>query len=323
MSVFTMPSLGADMDEGTLNQWLVTPGDTVARGDIVAVVGTDKSDIEVEVFHPGVVRELLVAEGTRVTVGTPIAQIDGAEEVTPVVAAAPAPALAPTTVGDDRRAIAALMTRSWHEIPHFHVTRRVDLTTVETALRGYNATRPATDRLVVTAVLLWAVARAATDVPEVNGWWEHEGFRAAEGVDLGVVVARRSAGIEVVTISAAHTLTPATTMAALDEAVTRVRRGRLRSGDVSAASLTVTPLGDLGADSVAGVIHPPQVALVGLGRVRAEPVVRDATVVAAPVVDITVAGDHRALDGLVVARFLERLAAHVTGIAPGGLDHAE
>lgn len=313
MSEFTMPSLGADMDEGVLNQWLVAPGDTVKRGDIVAVVATDKSDIEVEVFHPGVVRELLVAEGTRVAVGTPIARIDDGEE--PEARPQPAPlAEQPAEPSDERRAIAALMTRSWHDIPHFHVSRRIDLTEVAHSVDVFNAARPPAERLVVTAVLLWATAAAAADLPEVNGWWRNDHFEASSAVDLGVVVARRTAGIEMVTITAADSLTPTGVMAALDDAVTRVRRGRLRSGDVSAASLTVTALGDLGADSVAGVIHPPQVALVGFGRVRPEPIVRDGNIVVAPVVDVSVAGDHRALDGLVAARFLERLAARLAEV---------
>ena len=69
MGEFRMPSLGADMDEGTLVEWLVAPGDTVHRGDIVAVVDTAKSAIEIEVFEDGVVEELLVRAGTTVPVG--------------------------------------------------------------------------------------------------------------------------------------------------------------------------------------------------------------------------------------------------------------
>ena len=70
-----MPSLGADMDSGTVIEWRVAPGDVVHRGDIVAVVDTDKSDIEVEVFDNGVVEELLVDVGAEVAVGTPLARI--------------------------------------------------------------------------------------------------------------------------------------------------------------------------------------------------------------------------------------------------------
>jgi pyruvate dehydrogenase E2 component (dihydrolipoamide acetyltransferase) len=75
MAEFRMPALGADMDAGTVVQWLVAPGDTVRRGDVVAVVDTDKSDIDVECFDSGVVERLLVEPGQRVAVGTPLAVI--------------------------------------------------------------------------------------------------------------------------------------------------------------------------------------------------------------------------------------------------------
>lgn len=75
-----MPSLGADMKAGTLLEWKVKPGDAVKRGDIVAVVDTSKAEIEVEIFEDGVIGELLVEEGTKVPVGTPLATLRGGEE---------------------------------------------------------------------------------------------------------------------------------------------------------------------------------------------------------------------------------------------------
>ncbi len=90
MADYLMPSLGADMDEGTLIEWLVGPGDPVHRGQVVAVVDTSKSAIEVEVFQDGVVGELLVPVGTTVPVGTPLATI--LEGAAPLTGSAPAPA---------------------------------------------------------------------------------------------------------------------------------------------------------------------------------------------------------------------------------------
>lgn len=84
-----MPSLGADMDEGTLVEWLVKVGDVVKRGDIVAVVDTTKSAIEVEVFSPGVVEEILVEPGTTVPVGTPLALLGATEGATEPPASGP------------------------------------------------------------------------------------------------------------------------------------------------------------------------------------------------------------------------------------------
>jgi pyruvate dehydrogenase E2 component (dihydrolipoamide acetyltransferase) len=77
MAEFRMPSLGADMEAGTLVEWMVKPGDKVSRGDIVAVVETQKGAIEIEVFEAGEVEEILVPLGTEVPVGMPLARIRG------------------------------------------------------------------------------------------------------------------------------------------------------------------------------------------------------------------------------------------------------
>ena len=79
MGEFCMPSLGADMQAGTLLEWKVKPGDRVKRGDIIAVVDTDKAAIEVESFESGVVEQLLVQPGEKVPVGTVLAIIRSEE----------------------------------------------------------------------------------------------------------------------------------------------------------------------------------------------------------------------------------------------------
>ena len=75
MADFLMPSLGADMEVGTVLQWLVKPGDAVKRGDIVAVVDTEKATIEVEIFQTGIIQKIVVPEGEKVPVGTLLAVI--------------------------------------------------------------------------------------------------------------------------------------------------------------------------------------------------------------------------------------------------------
>jgi pyruvate dehydrogenase E2 component (dihydrolipoamide acetyltransferase) len=97
MADFLMPSLGADMDEGTVTKWLVKPGDSVKRGDVVVEVETDKADMEVEVWETGVVERILVPEGEKVPVGTPLATLAttgvaaAPGRVPPAAPAAPAP----------------------------------------------------------------------------------------------------------------------------------------------------------------------------------------------------------------------------------------
>jgi pyruvate dehydrogenase E2 component (dihydrolipoamide acetyltransferase) len=102
MSDFRMPSLGADMEAGTLVEWLKKPGDPVRRGDIVAVVETQKGAIEVEIFENGVIERLLVEPGQTVPVGTTLALVrDGA------TTAAPEPAHGPMEPAPERKAALA------------------------------------------------------------------------------------------------------------------------------------------------------------------------------------------------------------------------
>ena len=87
MGEFRMPSLGADMDVGTIVEWLVKPGDAVRRGQIVAVVDTAKAAIEIEAFEEGVVTEILIGTGVKVAVGTPLAIIGASAAAGPGLAA--------------------------------------------------------------------------------------------------------------------------------------------------------------------------------------------------------------------------------------------
>jgi len=100
MGEFRMPSLGADMEAGTLVEWRVKPGDAVGRGDIVAVVDTNKGAIEIEIWEEGVVEEVRVEVGAKVPVGTVLATVRGkgaavAPVAVPVAAPPPAVAAAP------------------------------------------------------------------------------------------------------------------------------------------------------------------------------------------------------------------------------------
>jgi pyruvate dehydrogenase E2 component (dihydrolipoamide acetyltransferase) len=98
MAEFRMPSLGADMEAGTLVEWLVKQGSTVKRGDIAAVVETQKGAIEIEIYDAGQIEEILVPPGTKVPVGTPLARIRSeGEAAAPIQAAPAAPAAIPAS----------------------------------------------------------------------------------------------------------------------------------------------------------------------------------------------------------------------------------
>ncbi len=158
-----MPSLGADMDSGTLLEWKVAVGDTVAKGDIVAVVDTEKSDIEVETFHAGVITELLVEEGTEVEVGTPLAVIDdGAAPAPPAEThPEPEPAVEPTPEPEPEPAAepapqagdAAERPPVVHSpiVRHLAEERGIDLSTVQGTGPGGAVTRRDLDAVAAPA----------------------------------------------------------------------------------------------------------------------------------------------------------------------------
>ncbi|HEX4955990.1 MAG TPA: dihydrolipoamide acetyltransferase family protein [Thermoanaerobaculia bacterium] len=413
MLEFRMPSLGADMEAGTLTRWLVKPGDRVERGDIVAVVETEKSDIDVEIWEGGVIENLLVGPGERVPVGTLLATLrpltpaaapppapppqaspapapQAAEPAAPKTPPQPAPPTAPpstaapparatpagptpasspaararaaelgvdlTTLSGSgpggavllsdveraaagaptaapsapppallspalpepsprdraasmRRAIGAAMARSKREIPHYYLAAEVDLSRALGWLTAENARRPIEQRLLPAVLLLKATSLAVAKVPELNGFWENDAFRPGAGVHLGVAISIRGGGLIAPALHDADTKSLSELMAGLTDLVQRARAGSLRSSEMSDPTITVTNLGDQGVEAVYGVIYPPQVALVGFGRIRERPWAEDGRVSARPTVTATLAADHRASDGHRGAIFLTTLAA--------------
>jgi pyruvate/2-oxoglutarate dehydrogenase complex dihydrolipoamide acyltransferase (E2) component len=419
---FTMPTLGADMDEGTLVEWLVKPGDQVHKGDIIAVVDTAKSAIEVESFHTGIIESLVVPAGQTVPVGTVLARISEAGAVagkpeppaqqppaqqppapqppvhsTPLVrheagqlgvdlatvpgtgtggvitradvehaatsrrpritplarrlaaelgvdlgtvrgtgpggavretdvrraagqaapAGQPAPAAeaAPPAqpsraerADSMRQAIARLMARSKREIPHYYVSNTVDMGTALDWLHERNRSLEMSERLVPAALLLRATALAARQVPELNGYWTDDHFVPGPAVHLGVAISLRGGGLITPAIHDAAGLAPGELMARLRDLVNRARAGRLRASELTDATITVTNLGDQGVESVTGVIYPPQVALVGFGKIVERPWAVGGLLGVRPLVVTTLAADHRATDGYTGGRFLTMIA---------------
>ncbi|MGE5147733.1 MAG: dihydrolipoamide acetyltransferase family protein [Candidatus Eiseniibacteriota bacterium] len=389
MSDFVMPSLGADMERGTLVEWLVKPGQAVKRGDIVAVVETHKGAIDVEIFEDGVVAELCVPEGKEVPVGTVLAHVTSAGGAPAAKASAPPPPPAPSkpapaaraptapppapppaptitpaapitgahvkvtpaarrraaelgldiariagtgvdgsvTLADValaatvpsaktapaappartkragfdpaemRRAIAAAMSRSKREIPHYYLSETTELSRALAWLEAFNRDRAPDARLLPAALLLKAAALALREVPRLNGFWEGDAFRPGPGIHVGWAIALRGGGLVAPAIHDADRLPLPDLMDGLRDLVQRARAGGLRGSELTDPTVTVTSLGERGAETVMGIIYPPQVAIVGFGRIVTRPWVVDGRVEPRPVVSLSLAADHRASDG--------------------------
>ncbi|MGJ4918426.1 dihydrolipoamide acetyltransferase family protein [Bradyrhizobium sp. HKCCYLRH2060] len=393
MAEFLMPSLGADMEAGTLVEWLVKPGDRVKRGDIVAVVETQKGAIEIETFLAGEIEKFLVNLHSKVPVGTPLALIrtDGEERAavtapvppplplptahppiavpsqpppTPIGAPMPPP-LAAAVVGrlpaspaarqlaaergvdlstitgsgpggaivyvdverqsgatppptEKRRAggldlaamrtaIAAAMARSKREIPHYYLEHQIDVTPCEHWLAEQNAALPPDSRLLIGALALKAVALAIRRFPAFNGFYRDNKFEPSKAVHVGVAIAIRGGGLAAPALHDADRLPLHDLMSSLRDLVQRTRSGRIRSSELSDPTITVSSLGERGVEALYAIIYPPQVAIVGFGKVVTRPWIIDGVIGPRSVVTMTLAGDHRVTDGHAGALFLAEI----------------
>ncbi|MDZ4251641.1 MAG: 2-oxo acid dehydrogenase subunit E2, partial [Sulfuritalea sp.] len=208
---------------------------------------------------------------------------------------------------DMRRTIAAAMSRSKREIPHYYVAEDIPLAQALAWLQAANAARPMAERLLPAALLLKAVATALQRYPELNGYWRDGEFRAEQTIHLGVAISLRQGGLIAPALLDAGSKTLTQLMQELTDLVKRTRAGSLRSSEMSQATVTVTNLGDQGAQTVFGVITPPQVALVGFGRVAERPWAENGGLKVLPVVTASLAADHRVSDGHRGALFLREL----------------
>jgi pyruvate dehydrogenase E2 component (dihydrolipoamide acetyltransferase) len=206
-----------------------------------------------------------------------------------------------------RQAIGALMARSKREIPHYYLSTTIDLATATSWLRARNAGQPPSEQLTAAVLLFKAAALACREVSEVNGFWLEDHFVKSEAVHLGIAISLRGGGLLAPAIHDADTLAVAELMSRLRDLVSRARTGRLRSAETRDPTITVTNLGERGVESVLGAIYPPQVALVGFGKVVDRPWAVDGMLTVRPVVTATLSADHRASDGHRGGLYLEAI----------------
>lgn len=230
----------------------------------------------------------------------------------PVAAPPTAPARpAVDTQAAMRRAIAAAMARSNRDIPHYYLETRIDMSRPLRWLEAENQKRSVRDRLLSVVLLIKAVARALADIPELNGYWIDDMHQPQEAIHIGFAIALRQGGLVTPAIHHADLKSLDELMEALRDLITRVRSGRLRSSELTDSTVTVTNLGDMGVEKVYGVIYPPQVALIGFGKITEQPWAENGMLGIRPVLTATLAGDHRATDGRRGAQFLEALTRHL------------
>lgn len=196
-----------------------------------------------------------------------------------------------------RQTIAAAMARSKREIPHYYLSHTIDMGRALAWLKEENITRPVADRLLAAVLLIKAVALALRQVPELNAVWRGNELVPSQAIHVGVAISLRQGGLIAPAIHEADRQSLSELMRRFQDLVKRARAGTLRSSEMSDSTITVTNLGEQGVDTVFGVIYPPQVALVGFGRVVERPWVVEGQVLSRPVVTASLSADHRVTDG--------------------------
>src|SRR5581483_2432525 len=315
-----LPDLGQTTNEARILEWLKRVGEHVQRGEPMLSVETDKVNMDVEAFQSGYLREILVPEGEMATALTPIAILTdtaeepyhrpGAEPAAPApgkkIAAVPAARARAKELGidlasvkgsgangmvtvadveraaesrggsDDRAwsAMAATVTAGKREIPHFYLS--ADLALDHAALWRKTQNAAGTNgHVTFNDVFVRCAKLALAESPRLRTTYEEGKFRTWDAAEVLVVAARE------------------------DGLVFERPAG---SGQ-SKATLAISNLGMFGVKQFAAIIPPGCTAILAIGAVRKDAVVRDGKVVVAEVCTVTLSSDHRVVDGIASARF--------------------
>jgi len=196
-----------------------------------------------------------------------------------------------------RQLIGAAMARSKREIPHYYLGTTIDMFRAMTWLAEENLKRPVTERLLPGVLLMKATALALREVPELNAVWRGTEAVPSPAIHIGVAISLRGGGLVAPALHDADRRSLGDLMTGLRDLVRRARSGGLRSSELSDPTVTVTSLGEHGVETVFGIIYPPQVAIVGFGKVVERPWVVEGRFVARPVLAATLSADHRVSDG--------------------------
>lgn len=380
MDVVTLPRLGVTMTSATIVSWEKKVGESVARGELLLVIESEKATIEIESPYEGVLRAILVEEECEAQVGEPLAIIAAADEEVdpeavrrrweeererkpagpvsahaapgPAAAVAETPARPPaaeaagragvrasprvrklaeelgvelaavTGTGPDgvitekdvraaaagpavkarvklnqvRRAMAERMLASWQTIPQFTQMATVN---AENLLK----TKAEMEDITINDLAVKAVADAAARNPEVNARFDGDAVIIYEEVNVSVAMATEQ-GLVVPVVRNADRKTVGEIAAEIRALQERAARGELTGEDLSGGTITVSNLGFYGVETGTPIINPPQSCMVFVGSIRKAAVVGDDDEIGvARVLEISIAYDHRFIDGMTASRF--------------------
>ena len=201
-----------------------------------------------------------------------------------------------------RRVIATRLTESKSTIPHFYLRGGVRADRLLALRAELNEVLPT--RVSVSDLILKAVARAHTDVPDANVIWTDTGLRRYRAVDLGVAIASPR-GLVTPVVTGVDRLGIGALAAATRDLARRAADGQLRQSELEGGTATVSNLGMFGTEEFAAIINPPQSSILAVGAARPEPdVTRHGKIRVRSKIHVVFSVDHRAIDGALAAHWM-------------------
>jgi pyruvate dehydrogenase E2 component (dihydrolipoamide acetyltransferase) len=240
----------------------------------------------------------------------------------PVAPAAPVPVAAPVAAAQEikvnnmRNAIARRTVQSKQNIPHFYVTMKVEMDRALALLKELNADATS-GKITVNDIIIKASAVALQRVPEVNATWADGTIRRYSECHIGMAVGIED-GLIIPVIRNCESKTLRQISADAKSLGAKAKAGQLKPEDYSGGTFSTSNLGMMGVDEFIAIINPPEAAILAIGGIVREPVVAEKDqIVIRSNMKVTISADHRLLDGVVAARFLQEVKKSLE--APFGL----
>ncbi len=335
-----LPRFGETMEEGTIVDCPVRPGDQVKRGDTLFNIETDKATLEMESPADGYVKHIMVEVGQSCRIGTPLLILGEKDEQVSddfvrslTKAAAPAtPAPAPSASVKERKPAQTVvpsseaismegiklgqrititrfhkltsrkMLRSKQEIPCFYLNVKADVTDLADYRTGFNQTSSV--KVAYNDFIIKAAALGLERFPMMTGQLEGDSIKLAGSIGVGLAIAVPE-GLVAPIVKDANKKTVVEIASYIQILTDKARNNQLTPEDLEGGCITVSNLGTLGIDSFIPIVVPGQCSILGIGRIKDVCVPDDGNIPVRKIMSMTLSVDHKVANGAYAAQFLD------------------
>ena len=326
-------TIGDVVPVGQTIAWLLKPGEGVPQPG--AATQTGRTGAAASIAAPAAaaavsaVSEAPSAAGARISPkarklarehGVDIAKVKGsgpggeiladdilkaASSPAPIAPIAPLAPIAPESISSIGRIMAERTTQSWTTVPHFFVSREIDMTALNAARAALVPVveRSHSVKVTHTDLIVAAVARALRKHPRMNGSWSNGSITLNSDVNVALAMAVENAVVTAV-VRGADAAAIGEIAKQRSQLAERARANRLQPADISGATFTISNLGMFGVDAFTAIIVPPQAGILAVGAIVDRVVAVDGLIGVRPMMTVTLSSDHRIIDGASAARFL-------------------